>query len=97
MTKYGKVRKLMKETGLSKKEATDTLRKCGWDYNTALSTWAFSKIDWNHIGEQLAEISKGIVETLTKVVEELPRIVESVASNLTEMVDRLNNIEEVKK
>ena len=70
MTKYGKTKKLMKETGISKKEAQDYLRRAGWDYEEAKQLWKIKKI------------SDGIVQAFQKLTENLQKATEKMAQSI---------------
>lgn len=86
MTKYGKTKKLMKETGISKKEAKDYLRRAGWDYKTAKQLWAISKfqeIDFEKIFDELAQ-------AVQKLIEKLPDIIHEMVENLAPTIRKIS-------
>lgn len=85
MTKYGKTKKLMKEAGISKKEAQDFLRRAGWDYEAAKKLWAFSKLPEIN----LEKIFDGIAEACRKLTEKLPEIIQEMADNLAPIFQKI--------
>ncbi len=82
MTKYSKVKKLMKETGLAKKEATKLLRDNRWKYDDALQTYQirrdFGKVDFAALLRAVAEA----VERLRKMFLEFAECISEAFSHL---------------
>lgn len=85
MTKYGKTKKLMKETGISKKEAQDFLRRAGWKYEDAKMLWAVSKLPEINFEKILDDISKEV----TNLIEKLPEIINEIVENLAPIIQKI--------
>lgn len=95
MNKYRKTKKLMEETGISKKEAADLLRRTGWDYHAAKETWAaekFASIDFPKICEEIADTVSAALKTLTEtiktVTEMMPGLIESISQGAEAVKER---------
>ena len=86
MTKYGKTKKLMKETGISKKEAKDYLRRTGWDYEKAKQLWAISKLQ----EFDFEKIFDGLAQAVQKLIEELPDIIQEMVENLAPTIRKIS-------
>lgn len=86
MTKYGKTKKLMKETGISKKEAQDYLRRAGWDYETAKQLWAISELQ----GINFEKIFDGLAQAVQKLKEKLPDIIQKTAESLAPIILKIS-------
>jgi HEPN domain-containing protein len=76
----------MKETGISKKEAKDYLRRAGWDYEKAKQLWAISKfqeINFEKIFDELAQ-------AVQKLIAELPGIIQEMTESLAENIRKIS-------
>lgn len=86
MTKYGKTKKLMKETGISKKEAQDYLRRTGWDYEKAKQLWEISEFQ----GIDFEKIFDGFAQAVQKLIEKLPDIIQEKVENLAPTIQKIS-------
>jgi thermostable 8-oxoguanine DNA glycosylase len=78
------VKKFMEDTGASKKEATNMLRKCKWDYSTAKTLYIIEKFDWNKLVKNMNEIIESTVETLKRMMDTLAERLPTIIENLKE-------------
>lgn len=81
-TKYKKTKRLMKSTGLSKKECQALLRSCRWDYDAAYESTLLAGVDWVEVGDALVNAINAFSNMLNRIAEELPKILD----NITEMI-----------
>lgn len=91
MTKYGKTKKLMKETGISKKEAQDYLRRAGWDYEKAKQLWAISNfqgINIKKLCDIVVQAAQQLIEIMAPIIKDISEAAAAGASK-EEIMDRL--------
>lgn len=78
MTKYGKIKKLASELDISKREATDLLRRAKYDLNDARDLYHIDKLGidlktltsaLNEVYEAFSRLGEAIVEAFDRVGE----------------------------
>ena len=81
-TKYQKTKRLMKSTGLSKKECQKLLRSCKWDYDAAYESTLLAEVDWVAVGDALVNAINAINNMINMLAEKLPKMLDDI----TEMI-----------
>ena len=71
MTKYQKTKKMMKETGLSKKECQKWLRAYNWDLDLAIRLSKIPKIDWSKAIDAVSKACHDLAEAVAKAFNQV--------------------------
>lgn len=93
-TKYQKTKRLMKSTGLSKKECQKLLRSCKWDYDAAYESVLLRDVDyWAAVGDGVVNAINALNNLINTLAEEIPKILNAIVERVsieTEQEDKTN-------
>ena len=88
-TKYQKTKKMMKQTGLSKKECHDYLMRSGWDLEKAIGMYELKDFDVDLFCESLKKVIDAATEAIRAFAEKLPELIEKVKEQIAANTDAL--------